>query len=116
MKENTASPIPARSDGEPMIRHVVMFKLKPGYSGEEKKKHLAHIKSGLERLVGVVPGLVSLHVAISPLPGSECDFMLDSELESRDALAAYQRHPEHVAMAEYIGGVRESRCGFDYEI
>ena len=75
------------------------------------------IKEGLEGLVGKVPGLISAHVQIDRLPSSNADVMLDSVIESPEALKNYAVHPEHVAVAN--GKVRpytKSRTCIDFEI
>ena len=82
-----------------MIRHVILWKLKEGYSEEDKQGIKAGIKEGLESLVGKIPGLVSIRVHTQGIPGSTADAMLDSEFESVDALRGYSVHPEHVAVA-----------------
>ena len=66
---------------------------------------------------GQVPGLVDIHVQIDGrLESSNCDIMLDSTLESEEALKGYAVHPAHVAVAN--GVVRpntELRTCLDYE-
>lgn len=82
-----------------MIRHVILWKPKEGYSEEEKQEIKAGIKEGLESLAGKIPGLVSIRVHTQGISGSTADAMLDSEFEGVDALRGYSVHPEHVAVA-----------------
>ncbi len=50
-------------------------------------------------------------------PGnSACDIALCAVFESRGALAGYQVHPEHRAVADFIGRIYESRTIVDYDI
>ena len=76
------------------------------------------IKAGLEGLVGKVPGLLDVKVHIDGrLASSNADVMLDSTLESEEALKGYAVHPEHVAVAN--GKVRPytvQRSCLDFEI
>ena len=75
------------------------------------------IKAGLEGLVGKVPGLLEVHVNIDGLASSNADLMLDTTLESPEALKGYAVHPAHLAVAN--GVVRpntKSRVCFDFEI
>ena len=76
------------------------------------------IKQGLEGLKGQVPGLLDIHVQISGvLSSSNADIMLDSTLESAEALKGYAVHPAHVAVAN--GVVRpytEVRTCLDFEV
>lgn len=99
-----------------MVRHVILWKLKEVLTEEEKANVSAEIKTNLEALVGKVPGLVSLEIGTTPLPSSNADVMLDSLLESEEALKAYQSHPEHVKAADtYVRPYTEVRMCLDYE-
>ena len=76
-----------------MVKHIILWTLNPELSEEEKAKVKAGIKAGLEAL------------------------MLDSTLESEEALKGYAVHPEHVAVAN--GKVRPytvQRSCLDFEI
>lgn len=100
-----------------MVKHVILWQLKDEYTAEEKANIKAEIKAGLEGLVGKVPGLLEVHVNIDPLETSNADLMLDSTLESFDALKGYAVHPAHVAVAD--GKVRpnvKARVCMDYEV
>ena len=99
-----------------MVRHVILWQLKDEYSEDEKQTIRKGIKEGLEILVGQIPGLLELHVQTEFLTSSNVDAMLDSTMESPDALAAYTVHPAHVAVA--TGKVRpfvKLRTVMDYE-
>jgi hypothetical protein len=99
-----------------MVHHVILWKLKEELQGEEKQKVARGIKENLEALVGKVPGLVSVTVQIQPLSSSNADVMLDSLLESEEALKAYQIHPDHVAAANnFVRPFTEVRMCMDYE-
>lgn len=83
-----------------MVKHIILWKLKEELSEQEKNEVKKGIKQGLESLVGKVPGLVEVHVQIDNLlASSNADVMLDSTLESAEALKGYAVHPEHVAVA-----------------
>ncbi|MBQ0046910.1 MAG: Dabb family protein [Prevotellaceae bacterium] len=101
-----------------MVKHVILWTLNPELSEEEKNTVKKGIKEGLEALVGKVPGLVECKVNIDGrLDTSNADVMLDSTLESAEALKGYAVHPEHVAVAN--GKVRPytvQRVCLDFEI
>ena len=83
-----------------MVKHIILWTLNPELSEEEKAKVKAGIKAGLEALVGKVPGLLDVTVHIDGrLASSNADVMLDSTLESEEALKGYAGHPDHVAVA-----------------
>ena len=78
-----------------MVRHVILWELKEEYSAEEKAVIKQDIKTALEALAGVIPGLVSITVNINGLTSSNADCMLDSVFTDEAALQAYQKHPAH---------------------
>ena len=98
-----------------MVKHIILWTLNPELSEEEKNTVKAGIKEGL---VGKVPGLIDVKVHIDGrLASSNADVMLDSTLESEEALKGYAVHPEHVAVAN--GKVRPytvQRSCLDFEV
>ncbi len=100
-----------------MVKHIILWQLKDELSNQERENAKKEIKNGLENLLGKVPGLKEIKVNINPLNTSNADIMLDSLMESFDALKGYAVHPEHVAVAE--GKVKPNvklRVCMDYEI
>lgn len=91
-----------------MIKHIVMWRLRD-------KSDAAKLKQKLEALVGQIPGLLHLEVGIDFL-GSDAsaDLVLYAELESREALQAYQMHPAHQAVVPLVQAATLSRQVVDY--
>ena len=83
-----------------MVKHVILWQLRDELSDTEKAAVKAGIKEGLEGLAGQIPGLLEVHVNINGLPTSNADVMLDTTLESFEALKGYAVHPAHVAVAD----------------
>lgn len=99
-----------------MVKHVILWTLKENYSDAEKEEIKRGIKAGLEGLKGQIPGLLEISVNVSPLPGSNCDLMLDSSFESEEALKGYAVHPAHVEVANTkVRPFTASRTCMDYE-
>lgn len=82
-----------------MIKHIILWTLKPEHNTPEIKQGM---KQGLEALVGVVPGLLELRIETAPLASSNADVMLYSVLENEDALKGYAVHPAHVEVADTL--------------
>lgn len=101
-----------------MVKHIILWTLRAELSEAEKRQVKQEIKQGLEGLVGTVPGLLDAKVNIDGrLASSTADIMLDSTLESEEALKAYAVHPAHVAVAD--GKVRPftvQRVCLDFEV
>ncbi len=93
-----------------MIKHIVMWTLK-------NPADAASFKTQLDSCQNVVPGMGAFEVATKTvaLAGS-CDVVLYSEFDSAAALAAYQVHPHHQAVAAALGLLRQSRVDMDYEV
>ena len=97
-----------------MVKHVILWKLKEDVADKASVK--AGIKSGLEDLKGVVPGLVEIVVRTEGLASSNADVMLDSAFESEAALKGYAVHPAHVAVAnEKVRPFTQTRLCLDFE-
>jgi len=99
-----------------MVKHIVFWRLKESAHGNDKATNARLVKEKLERLNGRIPGLLALEVGIDfSATDSSCDVALYSEFASREALAAYQAHPEHLAVMPFVGEVRRERVMVDYE-
>ncbi len=102
-----------------MVKHIILWALKPELQGEERLQVIENIRKGLEGLQGQVPGLLDIRVygGASALPTSNADVMLDSTLADAQALAGYACHPAHVHAAEtYVIPFTQVRTCLDFEI
>jgi hypothetical protein len=94
-----------------VIVHVVLFKLKD--RSPESIEKAARVLRGLE---GRVPVIRSIEVGVDVLRSQRSyDISLTVRLDTLAHLEAYQSHPEHVKVADYIGAVRDSVAVVDYE-
>lgn len=98
-----------------MITHVVMWKLKPEAEGQDAAANMAKMQTLLAGLKGVIPGLLDLNCGIDVNRSAAAyDFALVTVHTSREALAVYQDHPEHVKVREFIGKVALARAVADF--
>jgi hypothetical protein len=99
-----------------MIRHIVGWTLKEQAEGASRADNAKKMKSLLESLNGKIPGMHLLEVGID-FSRTEVSFdvVLYSEFASREALDAYQNHPDHVVVKDFIAKVRADRRLADYE-
>ncbi len=98
-----------------MIKHIVMWKLKPEAEGRTAQENAQWMKEHLEALMGVVPELLSCEVGINVAEGNY-DACLISTFESLETLDIYKKHPAHVEISTYCKKIRESRVVCDFEI
>lgn len=85
-----------------MLKHIVMWKLKEFAEGKTKAENALIMKESLERLVGIVPEIISLQVGINEKESDMAyDAVLISTFANAEALARYKVHPEHVKVSNY---------------
>lgn len=99
-----------------MVKHIIIWTLRDELSPEEKEKIRSEAKCALEALAGNIEGLIDIKLIKDRLPSSNGDMMLDSSFEDGASLAAYQKHPLHVAAADtFVRPFTKSRLCIDYE-
>jgi len=100
-----------------MLKHIVLFKLKPAAESASKEENAKKIKRDLEALKGVIPQIRHIEVGINViLSDAAYDIAIYSEFANEADLSTYAKHPEHVKVAEFVGKVRESRVVVDYVV
>lgn len=98
-----------------VIKHIVMWNVR-GDDAPTRARHCALLKAEFESLRGRIPGLLHLEVGIDESRiDYACDAVLVSEFASREALAAYAEHPEHLRVRRALGDLRIARHQVDYE-
>ncbi|HAN44635.1 MAG TPA: stress responsive protein [Ruminococcaceae bacterium] len=97
-----------------MIKHIVFWNLKDEAEGGTKLENGRIIKQRLEALVGVVDGLLKAEVGFNYNPHGY-DLCLYSEFATKEAQEAYQEHPEHLKVREFVRKVITERAVVDFE-
>ena len=100
-----------------MIRHIVMWNLQDHAEGADKATNLAKAKTLLLSCAQVVPGIQTFEVATAT-PGMDCtnDLVLHMLVDDAQVLAAYQNHPQHVAIKPFMKAVVRERCCMDFMV
>lgn len=94
-----------------MITHIVLFKLKDRSAGNVNKT-----RDVLMSMEGKIAVLLHLEVGTDVLHSERSyDLALTTKFNTLDDLQAYQVHPVHKEIIEYIASVRESAISVDYE-
>ncbi|MBQ6890965.1 MAG: Dabb family protein [Oscillospiraceae bacterium] len=94
-----------------MVKHIVVYTFREGVDKAEGVKLVA---SCLERLVGVIPGLLKME--IRPCFQGGMDYALYSEFASREDLKNYAEHPAHLEAKEQFFHLLNTRVAADYEV
>ena len=95
-----------------MIRHIVMWNLLNQAQGADKATNLEKARALLMSCAQVVPGIRAFEVATA-VDGMECtnDLVLHMLVDDAQVLAAYQNHPDHLAIKPFMKAVvQERRC------
>ena len=94
-----------------MVKHIVVYTLKEGV---DKTEAVETVRSSLEPLVGVIPGLLTMQIRATYQ--GDMDYALYSEFESREALASYREHPAHLAAKKNFHHFLNTRIAADFEV
>lgn len=93
-----------------MIKHIVMWKFKPG----TEREMMAFI-TGLRGLFGVIPQIREQEVGVNCVDGNY-DAVLVSAFDSLADLETYKTDPRHVAVSSLCKAIRLDRVAVDYEV
>ena len=96
-----------------MVKHIVTFKLKG--SDEERMQAAKDFKDALMALPAQIDVLKSMEVGINSNPAESWDLVLTAVVPTMADVDVYARHPAHVAAADIISNVKDSRACVDYE-
>ena len=97
-----------------MVKHIVFWQFKDSAAGQTKQENMNRVKGQLEALK-VLPGVITVEVGFDILHVSaSCDAVLYSTFADQSALDAYQQHPDHVAIKQFLGEVTKERHVVDY--
>lgn len=94
-----------------MITHVVCWKLK-----DRSRENAERVRDKLLTLEGRVPTLVSLEVGVDVLRSDRSyDVVLIGRFRSLEDLEAYQVHPYHQEIVQFMRTVVDQSVAVDYE-
>ena len=85
-----------------MIVHVVSWKFAPGLTEEQRAEVGAEAVARLNALDGTVPSAREVRAFCPPEDGSTCDLVNYVVADTMDDLAAYSRHPDHMAVVPFV--------------
>ena len=97
-----------------MVRHIVCWNYKDGFSREQNIENSKKVKYELENLMYKINGIIELNVIVNVLSSSNKDIILNSLFADEEALAMYQNHPEHEKVSAFIGTVLQNRVCVDF--
>ena len=99
-----------------MIRHAVMWKLLETADGHDRAANAQRAKDALLALRDKISVVRSLEVGADLLHTERSyDLCLIASFDSLADLAAYNDHPDHQKVVEFMKKVREKAVAVDFE-
>lgn len=93
-----------------MFTHIVFFRMKDRTDGTAQK-----VREALLSLKGKVPQIRDIEVGLDVVHSERSyDLVLIARFDSREDMEAYQVHPEHQKVVEYIRSVTAGSVAVDY--
>lgn len=94
-----------------MIVHIVMFK----FSDENRSANIAEVTKRLNALAELIPELKKMEVGLNfTISDRAFDLSLYSTFDTKEDLAIYAIHPEHLKVVELIKSVTLESKVVDY--
>ena len=97
-----------------MVKHIVFWTLSDAEKSHAQE-HAELLRGKFKALLGVVDGLEAIEVGVN-YNGGEFDLALDCTFTTREAEAAYQKHPGNLAIKKIVHSIVAGRACIDYEI
>ena len=98
-----------------MLKHIVMWKFRETAEGASREENLRKATALIESLRGRIPEILRLEVGIDVSRSEQSyDLVLCSDFADVHGLRAYQKHPEHVRVVEFLRKVHAGRIVVDY--
>jgi len=100
-----------------VIKHIVMWRLFNFADGTSKQENAQRLKEMLLSLPAKIPQIKQMEVGLNiDRTDAASDVVLYSEFDSLEDLKAYQMHPEHQKVVEFLNKVRSEKRVVDYEV
>lgn len=98
-----------------MVRHILLLAPRP----ETTPEQIARCRGLIEGLVGKIPGLLNAHWGenfAAPERRENLTHGFSMDFDSRESLAAYAPHPEHVPVAAQVRAAFERIVVLDFDL
>jgi len=100
-----------------MIRHIVMWKFKEEAEGKTKRENMEKAREMLYDLLPIIPEIKRMEIGLDiSKTDMSMDLCLLTEFDSKETLAYYATHPEHLKVSNFFRLVIESRVVLDSEL
>lgn len=97
-----------------MVRHIVLFQLKPELEDAKKAEVMKSFKEGIEALPQVIPFIHKIEVGFNSNPDEKWDLCLNGEFTSLEDVRLYATNPHHLQVAGALKLFLAGRACNDY--
>ncbi len=100
-----------------MVKHIVMWRLHEEANGKSKQENAFEFKSRLETLPAKLSSIKSMEVGIgyNEAEGAIYDMVLTTSHDSREKLAEYAMHQDHLDVVAFAKDIVAERKVVDFE-
>lgn len=100
-----------------MVKHIVMWKLADSYEGMDKTAIAEEMQQRILGMESKVPMIREIECGVDFNRSDRAwDVVLYSAFDDRQSLDAYQEHPEHQKVKDFVGKVVVEQGVVDYEV
>lgn len=100
-----------------MVKHIVIFKLTPPYTPEEKHKSIMKLKELFGPVGNRLDYVIEYRTGINILDAEHAgDFIIDSTFASMEDLQRYQTSDPHQEAVTQAAAIKKAKVVVDYMI
>lgn len=100
-----------------MVKHIVIFKLTPPFTPEEKEKSVHKLKEVFGPIGNKLNYIIEYRTGINILDSDHAgDFVIDSTFASHQDLKRYQNSEPHRDAVAAASGIKKAKLVVDYNI
>lgn len=100
-----------------MVKHIVIFKLTPPFTPEEKEKSIRKLKELFGPLGNKLNYIIEYRTGANILEAEHAgDFVIDATFASLEDLRRYQNSEPHREAVSGAAGIKKAKIVVDYNI
>lgn len=99
-----------------MVEHIVVIKLKPATSNEQKRELVMRLLALKEKIPGILGVTAGINSVADEKRTLGFGIGLIVRFESEEAYNKYISHPAHLQVMDYMRELVESRAMIDFDV
>ena len=98
-----------------MFKHLVAWNYNEDVTPERREELNEYFAKAFPELKDLIPGIQRVVMLTPPHKSSTRDLALYIEMDDEDAFYVYEKHPEHIRVAQVIRANCHDRCSVNFE-